>query len=242
MQVYDSSFILGQAEREFGNQKVAGNSELDKEDFLTLLVVQLTHQDPLNPMDDKEFTAQLAEFSSLEQLTNINDGITALGENADRQEILGAVGYLGKTVRAGGSSMAIVDGETSTLYYGFEETAASVLINIYDVNGNLVRTDTMGSKQAGVYEYDWDGKDWTGKDLPDGVYTVGMAAIGSDGESMLIQTEVSGEVAGVQTYGDTFMLRMKDGRYVDFANVYEIVDAKETILDDQTNEEESTEE
>ena len=241
MQVYDSSFIYGQAEREFGKTKTAGNSELDKEDFLTLLVCQLTNQDPLNPMDDKEFTAQLAEFSSLEQLTNINDGITALGENAERQEILGAVGYLGKTVRAGGSSLAIVDGETSTLYYGFEETAQAVYINIFDSNGNLVRTDSLGGKQAGVYEYDWDGKDWTGSDLPDGVYTVGLAALGTDGESMLIQTEVSGEVAGVQTYGDTFMLRLKDGRYVDFANVYEIVDPNQTILENDESTEESTE-
>ena len=240
MEVYDSSFIMGQAEREFGAETVKGNSELDKEDFLTLLVAQITHQDPMNPMDDKAFTAQLAQFSSLEQLTNINDGITALGDNAERQQILGAVGYLGKTVRAGGSSMAIVDGETSTLYYGFEETAASVLINIFDPDGNLVRTDTLEGKQPGVYEYDWDGKDWKGEAMPDGVYMVGMAAVGADGESMLIQTEVSGEVAGVQTYGDTFMLRLKDGRYVDFNNVFEIVDPNKTILD--TTEEETTEE
>lgn len=242
MEIYDSSFILGQAEREFGAAaETYGNSDLGKEDFLTLLVVQLTNQDPLNPMDDKEFTAQLAEFSSLEQLTNINEGITALGENADRQEILGAVGYLGKTVRAGGSSMALVDGDSSTLYYGFEETASSVLINIYDPNGNLVRTDTLEGAQPGVYEYEWDGKDWTGKDLPDGVYLVGLAAIGADGESMLVQTEVSGEVAGVQTYGDTFMLRLKDGRYVDFNNVYEIVDPNETILDESETTEGSEE-
>ncbi len=239
MEVYDSSFILGQAEREFGGSTTYGKSELDKEDFLTLLVVQLTHQDPLNPMDDKEFTAQLAEFSSLEQLTNINEGIDSLGENADRQEILGAVGYIGKTVKAGGSSMAIVDGEASTLYYGFSETAASVYINIFDPDGNMVRTETLGGKQPGIYEYDWDGQDWKGDDLPDGVYTIGMAAVGADGESMLVQTEVSGEVAGVQTYDDTFMLRLKDGRYVDFANVYEIVDPDVTILEQQ---EETTEE
>ncbi len=63
--------IIGAAEREFEKQKPVGNQNLDKMAFLKLLVAQLQHQDPLNPMEDTEFVSQLAQFTSLETLNNI---------------------------------------------------------------------------------------------------------------------------------------------------------------------------
>jgi len=69
-------------------------TELDKDDFLKLLITQLTHQDPLNPMEDKEFIAQMAQFSSLEQLTNLNAGL----ESMTNFVMTNAVNYIGRTV------------------------------------------------------------------------------------------------------------------------------------------------
>jgi flagellar basal-body rod modification protein FlgD len=69
-------------------------TELDKDDFLKLLITQLTHQDPLNPMEDKEFIAQMAQFSSLEQLTNLNAGLESMTNFA----MTNAVNYIGRTV------------------------------------------------------------------------------------------------------------------------------------------------
>lgn len=69
---------------------------------MKLLVEQLKVQDPLNPMDDKEFVAQLSQFSSLEQLTNISTGVSSLATIGNQQVALGAVGFIGKTVKATG--------------------------------------------------------------------------------------------------------------------------------------------
>jgi flagellar basal-body rod modification protein FlgD len=69
-------------------------TELDKDDFLKLLITQLTHQDPLNHMEDKEFIAQMAQFSSLEQLTNLNAGLESMTNFA----MTNAVNYIGRTV------------------------------------------------------------------------------------------------------------------------------------------------
>jgi flagellar basal-body rod modification protein FlgD len=69
-------------------------TELGKDDFLKLLITQLTHQDPLNPMEDKEFIAQMAQFSSLEQLTNLNAGLESMTNFA----MTNAVNYIGRTV------------------------------------------------------------------------------------------------------------------------------------------------
>lgn len=225
MQVYDNGNILGKAEKEFYNMKnYAGDSELDKEDFLTLLVAQLQHQDPLNPMDDKEFTSQLAQFSQLEQLTSINQGIGSLGEKSMQQDMTSAASFIGKNVRAVGDGLSVRDdGTVSTLFYLTADTAEKVYINIFDEGGNIIRTVQLGAQAAGEHEFQWDGKDWGGKTVPTGQYRVAMAAEGQDGNPILIQTEVTGQVEGALYSGGQNYLRLDDGRVVAFNFVKEVV-------------------
>jgi flagellar basal-body rod modification protein FlgD len=88
------------------NKALTGTREADKnlgkDDFLKLLITQLTHQDPTQPMEDREFIAQMAQFSALEQMTNMNESFTSLSNMLASNQ---AMGLLGKTVE-------IVDGET----------------------------------------------------------------------------------------------------------------------------------
>jgi len=203
--------------------------ELDRMAFLNLLMAQLQHQDPLNPMEDTEFTAQLAQFSSLEQLNNINEGIQGLNESAGRQDVLGAVSFIGKEVRAYGTSVsketdsATQEATVSKVYYDIEESVADMYVNIYDSYGILVRTEKIGARQAGSYEFQWDGKDHNGSPLSDGVYSVAIAAESSEGQPIMVYTEVSGKVSGVSTEGGMPIIRLADGRKVNFFNIKEIV-------------------
>ncbi|UZP68180.1 flagellar hook assembly protein FlgD [Desulfovibrio mangrovi] len=226
--------ILGKAEQEFGQLQIRGKSELGKEDFLTLLVAQLSHQDPMNPMDDKEFVSQLSEFSSLEQLTNISGGIKDMNDSTARQEMISAVSFIGKDVRAKGYGLSKQNDSTSSLYFTITEPVANGFINIYDPNMNLVRTESIGTKQPGNYEYQWDGKDYKGTNLADGVYSVAMYAEGLDGNPVLVSTEVSGKVAGVQKDGTEQYLRLADGRVVRFTDVQEVVDTSSSSNTDET--------
>ena len=104
---------------------------------LTLLAAQLGHQDPLNPMEDKEFTAQLAQFSQLEQLTNINEGIGKMIDAGDRQEVLSAVSFIGKDVRAEGNVLSKSGDSVSDAYYTLESPVANIYVNIFDSWGNV---------------------------------------------------------------------------------------------------------
>ena len=227
--------ILGQAEQDFdlyGTNTTSGKSELGKQDFLTLLVAQISHQDPLNPMEDKEFTSQLAEFSSLEQLTKISEGVDTINNDSTRQEMLGAVSFIGKQIRADGYTLSKTGDTVSTLYFDLDEGMVGGYINIFDSNGEMIRTESLGPAQAGSYEYVWDGKDYNGNVMPDGVYFTAMAAEGVSGRPVLVSTDVSGVVSGVQTDGTNQYLRLSDGRMVNFIDIKEVVNP-ETLPEEE---------
>lgn len=87
----------------------AAMKELDKEAFLKLLIAQLSNQDPLNPMEDREFIAQMAQFSSLEQMTNMSKTLEKMAE-ADKYSAVSYVGkHIGFTLGEGEEAKAVMD-------------------------------------------------------------------------------------------------------------------------------------
>jgi flagellar basal-body rod modification protein FlgD len=196
---------------------------MDQDSFLTILLAQLTHQDPLNPMEDTDMTSQLAQFSSLEQLTSINDGISTLNDTMSQSDILTAVSFIGKEIKAEGYKVSLNEGNASTIYYGFGETVSSIRMNIYDEEGAIIRTVELGSKEAGTYQYTWNGKDENGNVLADGQYGVGIIGEDLSGDYVMVQTEISGKVDGVVTENGTQYLRLEDGRFINMLNVKEVV-------------------
>lgn len=206
-------------------QDSQSSSNLDKDDFLKLLVTQLQYQDPLNPMDDKEFVSQMAQFSSLEQLTNLNDSMEKMADVTSRQDLYGAVNYIGKDVVAEGNQISKTDGSLSTITYTIESPAKQVTVSIYDGSGNIVQSYVQGAQSAGSYSVIWDGTSYTGGTASNGVYTVTVSAEASSGSSILADLMVSGTVTGVQTGTDgTSQVVLSDGRVVDLANVKQVIE------------------
>ncbi len=234
-----SNNVLGKAEQDFGiyqQYRVTGNSDLGKDDFLKLLVTQLKYQDPLNPMEDKEFTAQMASFSSLEQLTNISKGIDTLSEGTQRQEMLNAVAFIGKEVLASGDSVSKIGTYVSTLAFSIDEAAANCYVNIFDEYNNIVETVQLGSLAAGYYNVTWNGKDYAGNTMPDGIYSVAMAAESATGQPILINTQVSGKVFGVRVEGSEYMLTLEDGREVKLLQIERVINPQSTDTNDDNND------
>ncbi|MBG0775089.1 MAG: flagellar hook assembly protein FlgD [Desulfovibrionaceae bacterium] len=230
--------IIGKAETDFGLGagaiKTWGKADLGKQDFLNLLVAQLQHQDPLNPMEDKEFTAQLAQFSSLEQLNAISDGINTMAQQSAYQDMFAAVDFIGKSVRATGSSISKGAETTSVVYYDLDRDVAKSLINIFDSAGNMVDSEDLGAQNMGSHEFVWDGKNKDGNVLDDGIYYFAMAAEDENGQAALIYPDVSGEVAGVVTENGSHYLRLTDGRYINLLQVKEVVKPAENTQNQDT--------
>ena len=244
MGYYDSTGVLlgSQESRLAASNTPQNKTSMGQDDFLTILVAQLTHQDPLNPMEDTEMTSQLTQFSSLEQLTNINDGIKSLGESMTQSDMLSAVSFIGKEIKAEGYKISVNEGNASTIYYGFGEPVSEIFMNIYDDEGAIIRTVELGSKEAGTYQYEWDGRNEGGDLVPDGTYGIGILGRDLTGGAVMVQTEISGTVDAVVNENGTQYLRLKDGRFISFLNVKEIVDpGSASVTDDTTTTDESEE-
>src|SRR4030066_1154126 len=113
-----------------------------KEDFMRILLKQLNYQDPLNPMDSTQFTSQLTQFSSLEQLTNINstlDNVLAFQHSMQNASI---TNLIGRTIKASGDTTYLEN--TADVNYELSKDASSVKISIYDGAGKLVLTKETG--------------------------------------------------------------------------------------------------
>lgn len=180
---------------------------LGKDDFLTLLITQLQNQDPLNPTDSTEYTAQLAQFSSLEQLSNINANIEYLQLYQESINNAQAVSFIGKGVTALGDAIRISEGVADSSEFELAANASGVTINIYDETGNLVKTIEKGVMEAGRQTVDWDGTDNNGNQLADGDYAFEVMAVDADGQEIQAITYTSGIVSGVTfSNGTTYFI------------------------------------
>lgn len=198
-------------------------TSLDQSDFLTIMLAQLQYQDPNDPMDDKEMAAQLVQYSSLEMLTNINENLTTLVDANSDTSLTAASSYIGKSIKSSGYSLTVADGTVSTLYYSLGEAVTDVTANVYSEDGDLISSKSLGSKNAGEYTYVWDGTDIDGNAVADGTYGIILKGVNADGDSVTIQSQISGLVTGVKTSGGTTYLELSDGRTVSLDNVTEVV-------------------
>jgi len=194
---------------------------LDKNDFLKMLIAQLEHQDPLNPMEGTEFTTQLAQFSSLEQLQQINENFGKLDSHYVSHGNSQAVNYIGKYVDAEGNSVNVTNGKSDYIYYSLEENAKSVFINIYDTYGRLVRDVKIDGAQTGEQKFEWDEKDNSGNTISDGSYKFEVFATNSSDEMINVETIMKGKVTGVTFKNGTACL-LVDNKVIPIGNVREV--------------------
>jgi len=183
---------------------------MGKEDFLKLLTTQLRYQNPLSPDDPKEFVAQLAQFSSLEQLLNVNTKLdnfsTTVQSLQNSQNMAQGVSLLGKTVRAQGNSFTVTSGTASAGTVILGSDAKSVKVSISNSSGQLVRTLDLGSQSSGENQISWDGKDSSGNQVADGTYSFQVSALDSKGATVTSANLVAGTVDEVlQNSGKVYL-------------------------------------
>ena len=180
-----------------GGIAATGDSTLGKDDFLQILVAQLQAQDPLAPMEGQEFASQLAQFSSLEQLTNVNGNLEASQAFDVAMSNNSAIALIGKNVDAPGDTIDLKAGEVESLSFSLDGDATDVSIDIFDSTGAKVSSIDLGAQSKGLREYVWSGTDSSGALLPAGNYTFNVTASDSVGNFVPTETFAAGLVTDV---------------------------------------------
>ena len=199
-------------------------SVMGKSDFLRLLVTQLQNQDPLNPADSSEFTAQLATFSSLEELQNINSKLSDVSTSQTISTNSQAVDYIGKRIQAIGNNIRVSDGQTTPIEFNLSEDAAGVYIKIYDQGGDFVTDLESGALSSGQQSIEWDGSDYNGNQVEDGSYQYQITAMDADGNATEVTSFTSGTVTGVYYKDGTAYLVTAD-QEIALGNVVQVYES-----------------
>jgi len=194
----------------FGTKKDASTSGLSKaalgqEQFLKLLIEQLKNQDPMKPMDSTDFTAQLAQFSSLEQLFGVNKNLAAMQDYSATTNRLSALSMIGKQVTFSGSGTVSLGEEVGSVPLKFDlaDNANQTTVTITNETGQEVSRLDLGYQDAGSRQISWDGLDETGQPLPAGSYNFQVVAADEMGNSVDVTMYGSGLVQGIGTDNDS---------------------------------------
>jgi len=200
---------------------------MGKEDFLRLLTTQLRYQDPLSPEDPKDFVAQLAQFSSLEQQINTNSSLenlsTLIKSLKNSQDLVQGINLLGKTVKGSGNTIKVTGGQALGASFELPQAAKEVTVSLYNSGGTLVRTLNLGAQAAGSRVFVWDAKDSSGKTVADGSYTYQVSAKDKNGNPLTVTNYFTGKVEEVYQDSQGIWV-MVNGSRVLLGNVVSVLD------------------
>ncbi|WP_137124857.1 flagellar hook assembly protein FlgD [Roseomonas sp. HF4] len=185
-----------------GNTRLAG----DFNTFLTLLTTQLQNQSPTDPLDTNQLTNQLVQFASVEQQIAMNQNLGRLISLQQSAQLTAAAPLIGRRAEVESDRVTLQDGraEVRLPAAGAARTAE---IAVLDSAGRVLRQQvaSLGAAPSG---WTWDGRDATGRSLPDGAYRVQVTGRGVNGEAAALPFSVAGTVTGAERQGDTLLLSL----------------------------------
>jgi len=175
----------------------------------------MQNQDPLNPMSDTDYTAILAQFSSLSLLTSLSTKIDSIAEDIESTNISQAASMVGSKITAEGSVVE-ADGSSCDIIYDLSDDIASGTINIYDSSGTLADSIDLSTQTSGQHTVTWDCSD-----VASGDYTVDISAYDSSGTAVTVSTYTSGTATGI-TVEDGTLCFIVNGQNVPYEDVVSI--------------------
>lgn len=184
----------------------SGSAVMGSNDFMTLLLTQLRHQDPMNPMQPHEFAAQLASFSSVEQLASLNQAMTAQQQSLDLTAALSKTSFsaslVGRSVLAQGNRVAVTAESRGSLTADVAGSGGQGVLRVYDSQGHEVARKALGELAGGRQTIELP------EGLAPGTYTCRLEVTDADGGSVGVTTYVSGMVDRVLFGENSIVLRV----------------------------------
>jgi len=174
--------------------------ELGQEEFLKLLTTQMTHQDPNKPMENGDFLAQMAQFSTVEGIGDLNTSFGEFSASMISGQALQAASLVGQSVLVPASEglMSLTKDMTGEIV--LNESTNNLKVNFSDSNGQIVKTLNLGQQQQGSVPFEWDGLLDDGTYADPAIYKISAEAV-IDGKNTALQTYVNADVKSVALGG-----------------------------------------
>lgn len=211
----------------------SAKTELGKDAFFKLMLAQIKNQDPTNPMQSHEMAAHLAQFTSLEQLYNVNENLASLKKGQDPMANYQALNFIGKTVASDGSRVIRTKGDTKhEVHYSIPANAKDVNVTISDATGAEVRKMKFNNVKLGDVRFSWNGLTNDGSVATAGEYSVKIEAKDLNNKNIAVKTNFSGRVTGVNFANGTPVLMIGD-QTIRLSDIKKIEDDQLKTANDQ---------
>ncbi len=171
-------------------------NKLGQEDFLKLMTTQLTNQDPFKPLESGDFLGQIAQFSTVSGIQDLQASFAEISSALISNQMLDASTLVGREVLVPSNVAWYTPGAAVTGNVVVPSSVSDLTVSVYDLSGQLVRRIGLGTQTAGNVGFSWDGTADDGRPLTAGLYVVRADAIGSSGAEAL-ETWTEARVASV---------------------------------------------
>ncbi|MEZ5558423.1 MAG: flagellar hook assembly protein FlgD [Pseudomonadales bacterium] len=197
-----------------------GQEELGKSQFMELMIAQMNNQDPLDPAKNEDFIAQLAQFSTLEGIQNLNTSFSSMATSLQGSMAMQAASLVGRSVLAP-TNQGISQGNGLAGSIDVPNSAGSVIVEISDTSGALVRRVDLGPRPQGAMRFAWDGRTDLGEPTAPGLYRVN-AFSDAGGERSALAVNMPDQVVSVSIGEGGFTANLASGASVSASQIKEI--------------------
>ncbi len=201
----------------------ANKGEMDQQAFLKLFTTQLQNQNPLEPVKNEAFVAQLAQFSQLEATTKMADSLATMAAAMKSDKLMTGASLIGKKIASPTGTAELADGANVRGTLSLEKGASAVNLDVFDMNGSKVYSQSLGRQAPGDIDVVWQGYDNAGKRLPAGRYNV-VATVDVFGTVSKVPISTPSTVKSVSfdAANNELMLELNDGSSVGLSQVQRI--------------------
>jgi len=203
------------------NPQRTPKNTLGKDDFMKLFIAQMQSQDPLNPQDATQMSAQMAQFNSLEQMMNLNKSLEAMLKGQATDRAVSMVNYVGKEVDVGNGQLKWDKNKLTKSTFEISQPLANSVIEVRDGSGLVVAQEDLGNLMPGEHNLKWNGKLKDGNTANPGVYNFSIIAKTTDGQDVAIPIKSKVKVTGIdmQSEGGAFFTEIGKIDIKDIASV-----------------------
>lgn len=154
------------------DSKTKANDDLGQAEFLELMTTQLKFQDPLKPMENGDFLAQMAQFGTVSGINELNSSFSTLSSSFQSNQALQASTLVGRKVLVPAETGYLKEGASMQGSVELDQPASNVIVTITNSTGQVVNRQELGLQQSGLVDFEWNGLDNNGTRMPAGEYQI----------------------------------------------------------------------